>query len=77
MAMNRKTRMMLEIEEKYGKDITELLTELYQQLGTQTAVAEELGVDVSAINHWRWRLGLSFEKAPVVKQMHNGDGDNA
>lgn len=75
--MNRKTRIVLEIEEKYNKDISQVLTELYQELGTQTAVAEELGVDMSAINRWRWRLGLSFEQQPVVRRLAGGDSESA
>ena len=68
-AMNRKTRMMLEIEQKYNKGIIEILTEMYQELGTQTAVAQRLGVSVSVLNHWAWRLGLSFDRQPVVREL--------
>ena len=67
--MNRKTPKMLEIEQLYQKDITEVLRELYHQLGTQTAVAKELGIDVSAINRWAWRLGIVFDRQPTVREM--------
>lgn len=74
---NRKTRRMLEIEEKYGEDISQVLTELYEKLGTQAAVADELEVDISAVSRWQWRLGLSFGNQPVVKQIVSGDPANA
>jgi len=68
--MNRKTDMMLEIENRYGgKDIADILVELYHELGTQTAVAKELGVDISVLNRWAWRLGLSFERRLVVREL--------
>lgn len=58
------TPTMKQIEEKEGKPITEILIELYNEHGTQTAVAAALGINQSTLN--RWLLYLSLEQKTVL-----------
>lgn len=63
-----KTPQMLDIEARYpNEDIRVIIKNLYERLGTQTAVAKELGLEQSVINIWAARLGIEFTSMPVAK----------
>lgn len=54
MAVRRKQA----IEAEYGKNMRQILIELFDKHGSQTQVAKELGVNQSTISDWIVRLGL-------------------
>jgi hypothetical protein len=47
-----------EIEAVRGKPMPDILAELFDQFGTQIAVARELGVGQGTLNTWLLKLGL-------------------
>lgn len=53
-----KTRTMRQIEIERGKPIADVLRELFEQHGSQVAVANALGIDQSTLSLWLIRLGL-------------------
>jgi hypothetical protein len=55
----RKTPRMLAIEAAHGgQDVRHILMGLYNQLGSQAAVARELGVSQPTIGLWLGLLGI-------------------
>lgn len=42
-----------QVEEKYGKPMRDVLVDLYRELHTHQAVADELGVTLKGL--WEWR----------------------
>ena len=57
--MRKKTRKMILIEHSFGKDIKEILIDLYyKQDLTQEEVGKMLGVDATTISIWLVRLDL-------------------
>ena len=54
----QKTRTMAEMEQRFGKPIEELLSELYRREGGTRKVAQALGVSGTTVWYWMWRLGL-------------------
>lgn len=56
---------MREMEQEFGQPIDELLIYLFDELGSQRAVAEELGVSQSTVSIWLLKLGL--EQTTVLK----------
>ena len=62
-----KTAQMVEIEERYnGRDIRLVIRDLYNELGSQRAVAETLGVEQSTITIWALRLNIMFTQKPIA-----------
>jgi hypothetical protein len=60
-----KTRLMRRVEAAHhGRDIRLLLIELYNQLGSQVAVARELGVAQSTVDNWLQRLNIGTAAFP-------------
>lgn len=63
-----KTADMRAIEQKHdGKDIRMVLKDLYEELGSQRAVADALGLKESTISIWASRLGVNFTNRPVAE----------
>jgi transcriptional regulator with PAS, ATPase and Fis domain len=54
----RKTRAMREIEERYGRPIEQVLTEVFNRHGSYEEAAAELGIDHTTL--WRWMDGLGI-----------------
>lgn len=54
-----------EIEEREKKPMQEVIRLLYEELGSQTMVAERLGVSQGTVSLWLVKLGL-VEKTIVV-----------
>lgn len=50
-----------EIEENRGIPMRKLIPQLFDQLGSQKAIAEELGVTQGTISVWMTRLGLHIK----------------
>ena len=62
-----KTRQMFEVEGDHdGRDIRLILVDLYNSLGTTTAVAEKLGVSQPTIQNWFEALGITVETKTVA-----------
>ena len=61
----QKTRLMRRVEAAHkGRDIRLLLIDLYTQLGSQIAVARELGVAQSTVDNWLHRLNIGTAAFP-------------
>lgn len=56
---------MQQIETQKGKPIEDIITELYEKHGSQTAVAAELGIAQGTLSVWLVKLGLK-EKLVVI-----------
>lgn len=66
--MRRKTRKMLEIEDRFKADIKDILIEYYYEKDlTLQEVGEILGVDLSTISIWLLRLNLPPKKFTAVE----------
>lgn len=56
-----KTRQMFDVEtNRGGRDIRHILIDLYNTLGSQAAVAKELGVSQPTIQNWFEMLGIEI-----------------
>jgi len=64
MATNR----MREIEEKEKRPIQEVLTDLYEEHGTQAAVAKQLNIRQSTLSYWLLKLGLEQKTVLVQRE---------
>lgn len=53
-----KTIAMQEFEHELGRDLAEVISELYADLGNQRAVAERLGLNESTVSRWMKDLGI-------------------
>lgn len=61
-----KTREMIDVESRYGCDVREVLVSLYNELGSQAAVAKELRVTQPTIDNWFERLGIIVTTTTVA-----------
>jgi hypothetical protein len=63
-----KTRQMFAVEEKRdGQDIRLILIDRYNELGSQAAVARELGVSQPTIDDWFKGLGIVIETKTIAR----------
>lgn len=53
-----KTPAMQEFEHVHGRDIDDLLTEAYAELGNQRAVAVKFDLDPSTVSRWMRDRGI-------------------
>jgi glycerol dehydrogenase-like iron-containing ADH family enzyme len=60
----RKSRMMLEVEEKHGEQIETLLPRLYNEMGFP-AMVEELGINRSTLWYWFVKVGMRIKKVAI------------
>lgn len=66
MAAGYKTK---QIEQERGRPMADILRELYDELGNQQAIANELGVTQGTISLWLVRYGLEVkEKKYLVRR---------
>lgn len=56
-----------QIETETGKPIEQIIIEMYEQFGSQTKVASELGIAQGTLSIWLVKLGLK-EKLIVIKE---------
>ncbi len=61
----RKSRLILQVEEQYGRPIEELLRERHRALGNYVKVAEEIGVKPSTVYYWFRTLGIPLSQYVV------------
>lgn len=57
-----KTIAMQEFEQLHGQDITDLLQEAYDELGTQRAVAAKFDIDQSTVTRWMKDRGIRVRR---------------
>lgn len=69
--MRGKTKGMLAAEAKYGRPIDDVITDLLAKLGSQAAVARELGITETTMSRWLERLG--FEPRRVIGPVKAAD----
>ena len=64
----RKTTQMLVIESEYGgRDIRLIIRDLFNELGSQKAVAYRLELEQSTITYRAMRLGIEFTMQPIAR----------
>ena len=71
LAQVYKTRQMFDVEQERGVDIRLVLIGLYNELGSQAAVAKALGVSQPTIDAWFEMLGIEImttTEAVLVKR---------
>ena len=67
LASVRKTQQMLAVEQTFdGLDIRLVLKRLYEETGSQKAVADRLGLQQSTITIWAIRLRITFTQKPIA-----------
>ena len=54
-----KTKGMLAVEEKYSRPIDDIIADLLAELGSQAAVAREVGITEATMSRWLERLGFT------------------
>lgn len=62
------TPAMKHIEQERGKPIAAVLAELFDQYGSQVAVANELGINQGTLSMWLLRLGLKQHTVLVERE---------
>jgi hypothetical protein len=60
---------MREVEQREGRPIADVLRDLYALHGTQSAVADALGIDQSTLSLWLLRLGLEQRTVLVRREV--------
>lgn len=63
----RKTRLMLQIEEKFQRPLERLLPEMVNQHGLSHA-ATELGLSTPTMSYWMLKRGISYRKVALSTQ---------
>lgn len=61
----RKSTLMLRIEQEQGKALPDLLRERHQALGNYTSVAEELGVPAATVYYWFRKFNVPLNQYMV------------
>ncbi|MCS7207165.1 MAG: hypothetical protein NZ951_04410 [Dehalococcoidia bacterium] len=61
----RKTRLMLQVEERYGRPLERLLPELVNEKGL-SATAHELGVSKATLGYWLLKLGIQVRRIALA-----------
>jgi predicted XRE-type DNA-binding protein len=64
---------LIEIEQREGKSIVEILNKLYETYDKQAEVAQVLGVHQSTISGWITRLGLRQQIVLVPRKAERAD----
>jgi len=59
--MAKRSRLMMEIEERYSRSLERLLPELVNELGL-TGAAAELKVSKSTVNYWLLKFGINVKR---------------
>ena len=77
-----KTEKMIEVEERFGRLIDEIIRELFTEEYSYPAVAERLNVSVNTLYNWLLRLNLRVERIVlrpgesfVIKAQEVDDGE--
>lgn len=60
----RKTKLMLSVEERFGKPLEELIPPMVNELGL-TNTADEFGVSKATLGYWLLKLGIRVRRLAV------------
>jgi hypothetical protein len=63
--MVRKTKLMSQVEQKFGRSLERLLPELVNERGL-TATAEELEVSKATLGYWLLKLGINVRRVALA-----------
>ena len=63
--MSRKTRLMRDVEERYGRPLERLLADMYNEKGLP-AMAEEIGVSKATLWYWLLRFGITVRRVALA-----------
>lgn len=61
----RKTRLMLQVEERYGRPLEKLLPEMVNEKGL-SATAHDLGVSKATLGYWLLKLGIQVRRIALA-----------
>jgi hypothetical protein len=61
MARIRKTRAMLDVEDREGKSLELLIPEILSQVGRDSDAAGRLGILPTTLSHWISKLQIHYE----------------
>ena len=62
--MTRKTKLMLEVEQRVGQPFEKLLPRMLAELGMRET-ARELGVSPATVGYWMLKLGIQVQRVAV------------
>ncbi len=63
--MARKTRLMRQVEDRYGRPLDRLLADMYNEKGLP-AMAEELGVSKATLWYWLLKFGITVRRVALA-----------
>ncbi len=63
--MNRKTKKMVAVEEKFQQPLEKMLPHLVTEQGL-SATAEELGVSKATLGYWLLKLGINVRRVALA-----------
>ena len=63
--MNRKTKKMLAVEERFQQPLEKMLPELVTEWGL-SATAEQLGVSKATLGYWLLKLGINVRRVALA-----------
>ncbi|MBM3935294.1 MAG: hypothetical protein FJ319_13535 [SAR202 cluster bacterium] len=63
--MNRKTKKMVAVEEKFQQPLEKMLPQLVTEQGL-SATAEELGVSKATLGYWLLKLGINVRRVALA-----------
>lgn len=70
--INKKSERILQVEEKFGVNIEELLRKLYVDEGkTSRVIAQEIGVAYMTVQKWLPRAGIYSHKLKSLEEGGN------
>ncbi len=63
--MLRRTKLMLQVEQRYNKPLEKLLPELYNEKGLP-AMAAELGISKGTLWYWLLKFGINVRRVALA-----------
>ena len=63
--VNRKTKKMIAVEERFQQPLEKMLPELVTEWGL-SATAEQLGVSKATLGYWLLKLGISVRRVALA-----------
>ncbi|MBI4236249.1 MAG: hypothetical protein HY688_02685 [Chloroflexi bacterium] len=61
----QKTRLMRQVEERYGQPLERLLPQLYNEMGLP-GMAQELGISKGTLWYWLLKYGVSVHRVALA-----------
>ena len=63
--MLRRTKLMLQVEQRYSKPLEKLLPEMYNEKGLP-AMAAELGISKGTLWYWLLKFGINVRRVALA-----------